>query len=93
MNFEDDVCNYSFSYSSSEYPNTGGSYPVRTSASKDVTISDQSAWPVVLREFATFLSGIYGYDITQKVFLKEPNYGGNGVDYEEPVYYRLSDHE
>ena len=62
---------YTFHYNSAYEEAASGSYPVQTNASKSIAVDDCSAWPVVLREFTNFLSGIYGYDISSQVFLQE----------------------
>lgn len=62
---------YHFSYISSH--NEVTEYPVQTNQTKTIYVSEDSAWPVVMREFANFMSGIYGYDITEKLLIEEWN--------------------
>lgn len=57
-----------------------GAFPVQASSQKSITMSDDVAWPAIVREFTNFLSGIYGYDISAKVFVKDVDWEGN-VDY------------
>lgn len=46
-------------------------FPLQTNSQKSITMSDDVAWPAIVREFTNFLSGIYGYDITSKVLIEE----------------------
>jgi hypothetical protein len=62
---------YTFSYSGDIDPESL-QYPVHTRANKNITVNDESTWRVPMREFANFLSGIYGYNITEQVFVKSP---------------------
>lgn len=63
---------YQFQFQSAyDESNADGGFPVASNAQKSITVSDDSAWPVIMREFANFLSGIYGYNITEKVLLDE----------------------
>jgi len=62
-------CYYTFTYTSSEGETT--SFPLMHNEIKNCTFSDETPWPVILREFANFLSGIYGYNITEKVIVND----------------------
>lgn len=66
---------YGFTYNTQYDPNSID-FPNQTSAAKNVTLTDDKPWPVVMREFANFLSGIYGYNITERLFVKDVNYLG-----------------
>lgn len=66
---------YGFTYNNQYDPNSLD-FPNQTSASKTITLTDDKHWAVVMREFANFLSGIYGYNITGQVFIKDTNYLG-----------------
>lgn len=70
---------YSFTYESG-YDEVTSSYPLQIDARKRITVDECSPWPVVLREFTNFLSGIYGYDISEQVFVKE-KLGMNAGEY------------
>ena len=61
---------YTFQYHSA-FDENSGEYPNQTVASKTISVDDCSAWPTILREFTNFLSGIYGYDISDQVLLTE----------------------
>jgi hypothetical protein len=39
-------------------------------------MDDGTAWPAIVREFTNFLSGIYGYDISARVFVQDISYDG-----------------
>ena len=49
------------------------SYPEASESVKTVVFSgdDMEAWPAVLVEFTNFLSGVYGYNISEQVFVKD----------------------
>lgn len=49
------------------------SFPQSSESVKTIVFSedDMESWPAVLAEFANFLSGVYGYDIAEKVFFKD----------------------
>lgn len=61
---------YTFSYTD-QYDENSGNFPHQTNAAKTITVTDDMAWPVVMREFANFMSGIYGYNITEKLLIEE----------------------
>lgn len=65
------TANYTFSYSGDITPDCV-QFPVHTRSNKNITVSEDSTWRVPLREFANFLSGVYGYNITEQVFVKSP---------------------
>ena len=56
---------YNFSYYSAE--DNGSEFPISTGITRDVVFHDSSPWDVVLTEFISFLSSIYGYDISKSV--------------------------
>lgn len=57
---------YKFYYES-DYDVDSGTFPVQSISEKSVQMDDCVAWPAVLYEFLTFLSGVYGYDIQKSV--------------------------
>ena len=61
--------NYGFSYNMVDPEAV--SFPKQNTQNKNITVTDVQPWPVVLREFANFLSGIYGCDISSKLLLQE----------------------
>lgn len=61
---------YTFTYDSA-YEEDPVGFPLQSSSNKRVVVSDEQPWPVVMREFANFMSGIYGYNITEKLFMKD----------------------
>lgn len=63
-----DRCHYTFTYTSSE--GESSSFPLIHNEVKNCAFSDDTPWPVILREFAHFLSGVYGYNITEQVFIQ-----------------------
>lgn len=67
---------YTFSYNTS-YDALTHDYPKQTSAQKSITLSEDQPWHVAMREFANFLTGIYGYDITGQLFVKERGWIGD----------------
>ncbi len=79
------IVSYSFSYSSHN-DNSDIRYPVSSRSTKDVEVDDSAQWPVILREFTNFLSGLYGYDISKEVFIKDKFAG----EYEDS-YYSVSE--
>lgn len=50
--------------------------PLQTHEQKRIIVSEGSSWRVTLREFTNFLSGIYGYNITEQVFVEDLNWEG-----------------
>jgi hypothetical protein len=58
-----------------------GGFPLQTSSQKSITMSDETAWPAIVREFTNFLSGIYGYDISAKVFVQDVNWETGEAEY------------
>ncbi len=76
-----EVVSYIFSYSNHS-DNSDINYPVSSRATKNIEVDDASPWPVVLREFTNFLSGIYGYDISKEVFIKDQF----AQEHEDPHY-------
>ncbi len=57
---------------SEEYDNTVGmsSYPISSRTEKRVTFDDSVAWPNVLKQFVTFLSSVYGYEMMTDITVK-----------------------
>lgn len=62
---------YQFGYSSFFDEDSSGAFPSQTNCTKNITVNDEVAWPVVMREFANFLSSIYGYDISAQLLIEE----------------------
>lgn len=77
---ENNVTYYTFTHQTPIDMEQAGAFPLQTSSQKSITMDDGTAWPAIVREFTNFLSGIYGYDISAKVFVKDVDYQGN-VDY------------
>jgi hypothetical protein len=77
---------YSFSYDSADNDDLP-QYPAHVGMSKSVQIDQDASWPMVVREFTQFLSAVYGYDVTEKVFIKIPSW----TDEEE--YVPLNEYE
>jgi hypothetical protein len=70
---------YSFQYSRHDPDNAP--HPEFTESQKTVEFSDDvDPWTPVLYEFCTFLSGIYGYNITEKVFVEQFNFNTGEAD-------------
>lgn len=59
------MARYNFSYYSES--DCGSEFPISTGATRDVLFHDESPWDVVLNEFLSFLSSVYGYDISKHV--------------------------
>ena len=78
---------YTFSHGTPIDMEMEGPFPIQTSSQKCITMDDGTAWPSIVREFTNFLSGIYGYDISAKVFVQD-------VDWEsgEAVYTSVQDY-
>lgn len=72
---------YSFSYYTPLDMIHAGTFPVQSSSQKNITMDDATAWPAIVREFTNFLSGIYGYDISAKVFVQDINWDSTDVEY------------
>lgn len=68
---ENNVTYYTFTQQTPLDMQQTGSFPVQTSSQKSITMADGTAWPAIVREFANFLSGIYGYDIASKLLIEE----------------------
>ena len=71
---------YGFSYYT-PFDKENDTFPQQTSSQKNITMSDAASWHMVLREFANFLSGIYGYDITKQVFVQDLSWDSTSVEY------------
>lgn len=56
---------YNFSYFSQE--DNGEEFPTSTGVTRDVAFHSGTPWDVVLNEFLSFLSSVYGYDISKHV--------------------------
>lgn len=68
---ENNVTYYTFTHQTPLDVEQTGGFPLQTSSQKSITMDDGQAWPAIVREFANFLSGIYGYDITSKLLIEE----------------------
>lgn len=60
--------NQSYSFSYTQYSNDSFD-PHMQSASRDVTLSQDDPWSKVMYQFCLFLSGIYGYDISDQIMV------------------------
>lgn len=78
---ENNVTYYTFTHQTPLDMAQPGAFPVQTSSQKSITMDDATSWPAVVREFTNFLSGIYGYDISAKVFVQDVAWDGSGVEY------------
>ncbi len=74
-----DTSTYNFHFRSADNEDLP-QYPVNSTLTKQIEIDQDAAWPLVLREFTHFLSAIYGYDVSERVFVKGVTYDGE-VDY------------
>jgi hypothetical protein len=70
------VTYYTFTHQTPFDGDQSGTFPVQTSSQKSITMDDGTAWPAIVREFTNFLSGIYGYDISARVFVQDISYDG-----------------
>lgn len=77
---------YTFSHFTSPDEQPVGSFPVQSSSQKTITMDDCTSWPAVVREFTNFLSGIYGYDISARVFVQDISWDG------EDAYTAIQDY-
>jgi hypothetical protein len=59
--------NYSFAYYTKDNDDLDGSFAIDDNVMRNLAYGDNVTWPVVLRDFINFLSGIYGYDIGESV--------------------------
>lgn len=76
------VTYYTFTHQTPMDDDPSGSFPIQTSSQKSITMSDGTGWPAIVREFTNFLSGIYGYNISEQVFVKEHTWDGDESKYE-----------
>jgi hypothetical protein len=73
------MARYAFQYRRHDPDNAP--HPEYTESEKAVEFSDDTdPWTPVLYEFCNFLSGIYGYNITEKVFVEQYNFNNGEVD-------------
>lgn len=79
------VTYYTFTHQTPMDKESTGEFPLQTSSQKSITMDDGTAWPAIVREFTNFLSGIYGYDISARVFVQDIRYDG------EPEYISVQD--
>ena len=61
---------YNFNYNSA-FSETTDAFPAQTLCNKTITISEDSGWALPMREFANFLSSIYGYNITEQILIEQ----------------------
>jgi hypothetical protein len=73
---ENNVTYYTFMQQTPLDVEQTGGFPLQTNSQKSITMDDGVAWPAIVREFTNFLSGIYGYDISAKVFVKDLSWDG-----------------
>lgn len=59
------MTHYTFQYSLQD--DCGPNFPIAKTAQTSVQFHDEATWDVVLNEFISFLSSVYGYDISQSV--------------------------
>lgn len=78
---ENNVTYYTFTQQTPLDMAQPGAFPVQTSSQKSITMSDDVSWPAIVREFTNFLSGIYGYDISAKVFVQDVDWQTGQADY------------
>lgn len=84
----ENITTYTFLHGTSiDMENADAAFPIQTSSEKCITMDDGTAWPSIVREFTNFLSGIYGYDISAKVFVQDVNW-----DSGEAVYTAVQDY-
>jgi len=70
---------YTFYYFDEHEDN--GPYPKSTDVRKEIDFGDGAdPWTPVLYEFCNFLSGIYGYNITERVFVESYNFNTGEMD-------------
>lgn len=79
------VTYYTFTHQTPLDTDPTGGFPLQTSSQKSITMSDGDSWDNIVREFTNFLSGIYGYNISEQVFVKERSW-----DDSEPLYVSLN---
>ncbi len=80
------VTYYTFTHQTPLDTEAAGGFPLQTSSQKSITMCDGTAWPAIVREFTNFLSGIYGYDISARVFVKDISWDG------EDAYTSIQDY-
>lgn len=70
---------YQFHYSSDEgdFPSP---YAVEKSLNMSLRVSDEQTWIPVMKEFANFMSSIYGYDIGSRIMIQEQDGEVNSLD-------------
>lgn len=78
---ENNVTHYTFIQQTPLDMENAGTFPVQSSSQKNITMDDGTAWPAVVREFTNFLSGIYGYDISAKVFVQDVSWETGEAEY------------
>ena len=58
-----------------------------SNGAKNVTVSfEAETWIEALEEFTNFINAAFGYDIKDKVALKENKYGFNSESWSGPVF-------
>lgn len=77
--FDNDIKthHYNFEYQSAYEDFAPDQFPVSTRCEKQVIVGQDVAWPIVAREFASFLSSVYGYNISEKLYVKVPGWAGD----------------
>lgn len=82
---------YNFTMQNFEDPSVEDYFPGNVRYHKEFDVHDDAAWPVVLLEFLTFLGGIYGYSVLDKVSVG----GKNPLEAAHPIagYPLLDDEE
>lgn len=81
--------NYSIHYGfthSTGYDVDSHVFPQQSNNTKNIVVGEGSTWHTVVREFTNFLSGIYGYDISEQVFVKDSDWSS-----EEATYVAIKD--
>lgn len=61
---------YHFSYESADYE-SNGPFPLQKNVNTSIVVSDHLSWPTVVREFAHFMTSIYGYNIAERLLIEE----------------------
>lgn len=62
-----DKVTYAFHYRSLDNNDISDDYAINDVANRELTYDSTITWCVVLRDFITFLSSVYGYDISKSV--------------------------
>lgn len=61
------IKSFDFSYYGPDCSDVSDEFPVRTTITKNIEMSEDATWDVVLNEFLLFLGHCWGYDIKSQV--------------------------